>query len=96
MRMKKMFSIFLILVFTVACSTNIHTIGNGPATGTEEKARQWYILWGLVPLNSVDSNQMAGGSKNYQIKTSATFGDQFIGLFTGAVTISCRTVKVTR
>ena len=94
--MKKMFAVILIFVFAVACSTHIHTVGTGPRIGQEEKAKQWYILWGLVPLNNVNTNALAGGNTNYEIKTSTTFVDGLIGGVTGMVTINCRTVTVTK
>ena len=94
--MKKIFPIILILVFAVACSTHIHTVGTGPSSGQEEKARQWYALYGLIPINKVDTNTMAGRSSNYEIKTSTTFGDFLVSLIPSMVTVSCRTVKVTK
>tara|TARA_B100000315_G_C14324688_1_gene472418 strand:- start:379 stop:633 length:255 start_codon:yes stop_codon:yes gene_type:complete len=84
------------LVFAVGCATHIHTVGTGARSGQSEQTRQWYVLWGLVPLNDVDTNAMAGGSANYEIKTSSTFMDAIIGGVTGMVTVNCRTVKVTR
>ena len=44
-----------------ACSTHTHVVGNGPSKGETVQARQWYILWGLIPLNNVDTNAMAAG-----------------------------------
>ena len=67
--MKKTFLISLILIFAMACSTHIHTIGTGSKTGQSEKARQWYILWGMVPINNVNTNEMADGTANYEIST---------------------------
>ena len=94
--MKKMFAVILIFVFAVACSTHIHTVGTGPRTGQAEAAKQWYILWGMVPLNNVNTNAMADGNTNYEIKTSTTFVDGLIGGVTGIVTVNCRTVTVTK
>ena len=94
--MKKTFLISLIVIFAVACSTHIHTVGTGPKTGQSENARQWYILWGTVPLNNVDTNVMARGNANYEIKTSTTFVDGLISGVAGMVTVNCRTVTVTK
>jgi hypothetical protein len=58
--------------------------------------RQWYILWGLVPLNNVDTYHMAGGTKDYEIKTEASALDVIISIFTGIVTVNSRTVTVTK
>ncbi len=86
----------VVLLSLIACSAHIHTVGRGPQTGQETEARQWYALWGLVPLNDVDTNQMAGGAADYQIKTETGVLDIIIGYFTGVVTINCRTVTVTK
>ena len=94
--MKKTFAVILILVFAVACSTHVHTVGSGSKTGQTEQARQWWVLWGMVPLNSVDTNAMAGSTANYEIQTSTTFVDGLISGVTGMITVNCRTVTVTK
>ena len=94
--MKKTFAMIFVLMFVVACSTHVHTVGAGPKTGQTEQARQWWILWGLVPLNSVDTDAMAGSAANYEIQTSATFVDGLISGVAGMVTVNCRTVTVTK
>jgi len=96
--MKKTVSLLLLasMLIMVGCSTHMHVVGDGAKGGTKDSARQWYILFGLVPLNDVNSKAMAGGASNYTIKTQATFLDGVIGIFTGIVTVSCRTVEVSK
>lgn len=96
--MKKIFAITLMIVMLglVACSSHTHIIGDG-AQGTEKvQERQWYILWGLVPINEVDSKAMAAGATNYTIETEACAVDVIIGMFTSIVTVNSRTVTVTK
>jgi hypothetical protein len=69
-------------------------VGKGPTRGVSEEARQWYILWGLVPINTVDTKAMAGDATDYQIQTQTSFLDIVINLFTNIVTVSSRTVEV--
>ncbi len=95
--MKKVFMtaiIVIMLLSMVACSTHIHKVGNGAQGNNIETARQWYVLFGLVPINEVNTNQMASGAANYEIKTEQTFIDGLITAFTSYVTVSCRTVEV--
>lgn len=73
-----------------------HVVGNGAQTGNLEEARQWYILWGLVPINDVDTNNMAAGAEDYTIETETTPIDFLIGLVAGIITVNSRTVTVTR
>jgi len=82
-------------VFTIAgCYTNHHIIGDGPQGKTELSEKQWYILWGLVPLNTVDTNKMAGDVTDYEITTQHSFVDLLISAITGIVTIQVKSVTV--
>ena len=84
-----------ILIF-VGCSTHVHTIGAGPQTGQVETARQWYILFGSIPLNEVDTGAMAAGASDYEIETTTGFVDILIGVPASYITVSSRTVTVTK
>jgi len=86
----------LTFLFVIGCSTHIHEVGSGASGSNETAERQWYILFGLVPLNNVDSNTIAAGASDYTVQTQANFLDIVIGIFTGIVTIHCRTVTVTK
>ena len=92
---KKSIALMLIVVFAFSgCYTQTHIVGDGAKGGTVETAKSWYILFGLVPLNNVDSKQMAAGAKDYTIVTQQSFIDVVISIFTGMVTIYPRTVEV--
>lgn len=95
--MKKIKFLFVALSLAVAlssCMTTIHTVGSGAKTGVTVAEKQWYVLFGLVPLNKVDSKQMAGGATDYTIKVQGKFIDYVISAFTGFVTINVITVEV--
>ena len=106
----KLITIILIIsMLFVGCATHLHNVGYGPQTGIKVTSRQFYLFYGLVPLNSVNTNEMAGIDLNgnyitdYEIKTQTgpidillAFG---LGLFTygiGPVIIQSRTVTVTQ
>ena len=73
------------------------TISNDcPQNGQVMKKKQWYVIWGLVPLNEVDTNAMAAGATDYQIKTVYGFDDCVANLFLNYVTLGIRTVEVTK
>lgn len=78
------------------CYTFTHQVGTGASGGTETEARQWFILWGLVELNDVDSKQMAGNATNYTVTTEFTFLDVVISFFTSLGTVYVQTVSVER
>ena len=97
--MKKVIAAVLLVAFCfllVGCYTIEHRVGKGAQTGVSVEKKQWFILFGLVPLNKVDSNQMSGGATDYTIKTEQNVVDVVIGIFTGYVTIYPRTVTVTK
>ncbi len=96
--MKKVVSIIMLiaLIALVGCSANIHQIGKGAQGNQVIEARQWYILFGLAPLNVVDTNQMAGDAVDYEIKTEQSVLDFIFNIFTSTVTVYSRTVTVTK
>ena len=86
-------------LFLIGCSTHVHTVGTGPQTGVENTARQYYLLYGLIPLNSVDTDGMAGSVANYEIQTQVGPMDAVINiasLVAIAGVVSSRTVTVTK
>ena len=93
---RKLSAVFLIvaMLFVIGCAAHTHKVGNG-AQGTDiVEARQWYVLWGLVPINDVDTNAMAGEATDYEITTLVTPIDFVISAVLGFATIDCRTVTV--
>ena len=58
--------------------------------------RQWYVLWGLVPIGEVDSATLAGGATDYTIKTEQNVLDVLINFVTSMATVYSRTVSVTK
>ncbi len=78
------------------CFTINHKVGKGAQGSTKVEQRQWYVLWGLVPISEIDSQAMAGGATDYTIQTQFSVVDVIIGIFTGLVTVQPRTVTVTK
>jgi len=90
----------LILVATIAfattsCYTTINTIGAGGKGGASVSKKQWYLIGGLIPLNEADGGKLAGGAKDYTLKTQHSFVDMLISGITGSL-ISVQTVTVTK
>ena len=66
------------LLFVIGCSMHVHKVGNGAQGNDVTVARQWYLLAGLVPLNAVDTNTMAGAATDYEIRTTQTVLDALV------------------
>jgi flagellar basal body-associated protein FliL len=96
--MKKAVALILIisLIVMVACAAHVHKVGVGAKKGISTQKRQWYALWGLAPLNQIDTREMAGDAKDYEIKTEASPVDIILNIFTSYITITSRTVTVTK
>ena len=94
--LKKCLAVVLILgvLFLIGCATHIHKVGNGAQGNDMMVQRQWYVLFGLVPINIVDTNAMAGGATDYEIITQHTPIDIVINMFTGVISVNSRTVAV--
>ncbi len=96
--MKKMLVlVFIVALFATSCiAQHRHVVGNGPQTGVSVSRKQWYALWGLIPVGFVDTHQLAGNAQNYEIYTRQNAGDFFLNLLTGLVSFTSRSVTVTK
>ena len=95
--MKKVAAVFMlaVMMFMVGCAAHTHVVGNGAQGNEVTQQRQWYVLFGLIPINNVDTEQMAAGTVDYTIKTEQSALDVIINIFTGMVSVYSRTVTVT-
>ena len=93
---RKLSAAFLIvaMLLVIGCAAHVHKVGNGAQGSDITEARQWYALWGLVPINDVDTNTMTAGATDYEITTQITVVDFLISAILGNISINCRTVTV--
>ena len=101
--MKKGLSVLLcLIVFALplsGCFYLKHTVGTGGSGQVMASERQWYAIWGLIPIGQIDSAKLARGAKNYTIESQVTFVDWLLGLLLNALiptTIYAQTVTVTK
>ena len=95
--MFRKFSVVLLIVamlFVIGCAAHVHKVGEGAQGNDITMARQWYVLWGIVPINEVDTNAMAEEATDYEITTSVTPLDFVINAVLGQISINSRTVTV--
>lgn len=83
-----------LLVASTGCMTLTHVVGEGAQGARVEEKRQWYVLWGLVPLNEVDSHEMAEGAIDYTVTSQMTVIDGLISIVLGWISIQSQTVFV--
>jgi hypothetical protein len=89
-------TLLAVVIVIAGCSTHIHKVGAGAQGNAVIEERQWYALWGLVPINTVDTDAMAEGAADYEIKTETSALDVIINIFTTYVSVVSRTVTVTK
>lgn len=97
-KMKSLISSLIILAmisFTLSsCFTSTYVVNDGAQGINTVKEKQWYVLWGLVPMNDVDVKEMANNHENYTITDTFSFLDFVIGIFTSTVSIYPKTIEV--
>lgn len=103
--MKVFLVLLAIIVSLSSCFTYKQNIGKGivlPMAKDTTKAtakvisvskKRWYLLWGISPLNTVDTKKMAKGATNYTIKQRISISDMILSLPT-AFFLSSQTVTV--
>ena len=96
----------ILSILFVGCATHLHQVGAGPQIGHKVSARQYYLLWGLVPLNSVDTIELAGNDvngnpiENFEIQTQVGPLDIVINTISFVIgyqiLVTSRTVTITK
>ncbi len=76
------------------CVSHTHVVGLGPTGTGESSARQYYIFFGLVPLNEVDTQRMAPELTSYSVYTRMAFVDLLLAPILLPLTATSRTVTV--
>lgn len=85
-RPSSVIAFFALGIILSSCNATMHTVGTGgkgdcKSVGQyDAKKKQWYLFWGLLPLNKVDSKELAGGAQNYTVRTTTSFGDGLIAI----------------
>lgn len=79
---------------TSGCVSHVHNIGLG-STGSEELVeRQYYWFFGLIEVNEVNAQRMAGDLTSYSIETKFGFIDFLLTPFLLPLLSTSRTVIV--
>lgn len=80
--------------FATACVSHQHVVGLGPSGAGEQSARQYYVLFGLLQVNGVESQRLAGDLTSYSIDTRFGWWDLLLAPFLAPLTATSRTVTV--
>jgi hypothetical protein len=84
-----------IAVTMTSCYTFTATVGNGPQTGTTIVAHNHYLIAGLAPISTANTQALAGDAKDYSITVKHSFIDGLLNVLTGGI-YSPTTVTITK
>ncbi|MCL2038877.1 MAG: Bor family protein [Bacteroidetes bacterium] len=86
--------IFVMMLLVTSCFTHTYSVGKGAQTGLEVTKKNYYLIYGLVPVTTSDPTQMSGGASDYTVTHEWTFVDGFISAITcGILNPTTTTVK---
>ena len=85
----------LAVLSTPGCLSHHHLVGLGPTGLGQESSRQFYMLFGLVRMNEVDPQRMAGDLTSYTVDSEFSFLDLLLAPILLPFSFTSRTVTVT-
>lgn len=89
--------LFALLVPMLAgCVVHRHRLGNGPAGAGEQTLRQYYIFFGWLRLNDVDTQRVTADLSSYAIETEFSLVDILLAPILLPLTMTSRTITVYR
>ena len=83
-----------LLLLLPSCMTFRHKVHNGALGSVEVSQNKYFLLFGLIHLNKVDSRAMAAPQKSYVVTTEFTFTDLLVSALLSPLTIVRQTVTV--
>ncbi len=87
-------ALLLAVLPATGCVAHSHTVGLGAVGAGETVERQYYMFFGLVGLNTVDTQRMAPDLTSYTVETRFGFVDLLWSPFLLPFTMTSRTVVV--
>jgi hypothetical protein len=76
------------------CVSHQHVVGLGPTGTGSTSERQYYVLFGLLQVNEVDTQRFAPELTSYTIDTRFSFTDLVLSTLMLPLTVTTRTVTV--
>ena len=93
--MKKIILLLAVMFTFSSCYVHKAVVGEGAQNGVVEKEKQHNFIYGLASGKTPDTQAMAKGEKDYEVKTSISFVDGLINFLTGGI-YNPSTVEVKR
>ena len=87
-------SLVMASTFSSGCFTQRVRVGTGANGGEKMEHRQWFALWGLIPITEIDPEGSLNGATNYDVVSTFTPVDVIVGIVTGIVTVQPKTIII--
>lgn len=84
----------LCVLAAAGCVGHTHVVGLGATGSSAVTERQYYLLFGLVPVNDVDSQRQATGLTSYTVDTRFGLVDLLLAPVLLPLTVTSRSVTV--
>ena len=84
----------LLLALLCSCVGHTHVVGVGPTGVGSDSVRQYYLFFGLMPLNEVNAQRLTGDLAGYEIHSGYGAMDILLSPLLFFVTGTSRTVTV--
>lgn len=86
-------SLFFALA-AAGCVGHTHVVGLGSTGSNAVTERQFYLFFGLVPVNDVDSQRLAPDLTSYTVETCFGLGDLLLAPVLLPLTVTSRSVTI--
>jgi hypothetical protein len=72
-----------------------YDVGSGAKSGVEVRAKNHYVIYGLVPIDTKDPGKLAGDAKDYTVTIQHSFIDGLVNAITCGI-YNPTSIKVTK
>ena len=100
--MKKIIQITLLfccISLLSGCFATTHVVGAGGISDGkadyDAKRKKWFLLFGVIPLDDVNAQQLSGDAQDYTVRETFTFIDGMISAVTVGIVVP-RTIRVSK
>lgn len=91
---RRLAALSLTAVLASGCVSHTHVVGLGATGSGSTVARQFYLFFGLFPVNTIDTQRMAPDLTSYTVETGFGLVDLALSPFLLPFTLTTRTVRV--
>lgn len=93
---RSLLTLLLAASLLTGCFVHQHRVGNGAAGIDEVHTREYYLFFGLMRINEVDTQRYAQDAVSYDVTTKFGFTDILITALLGPLSVTSRSITIER